>query len=147
MTTEISFYQLTRPLDAVLPRLLEKAVAGGHRVVVRAYDPALLKRLDTLLWTYDPASFLPHAVDGDHAAAQPVLLTTSRGPAANGATIAAVIDGVFDEAAFGLARILYLFDSDGLDAARAYWREFRERHGVTASYWSEDDGGRWSKQA
>ncbi len=145
--TEISFYQLTRPLDAVLPHLLEKAVASGSRVVLRADDDALLKRLDTLLWTYDPASFLPHAVDGALADKQPVLLTRDRSPAANGATIAAVVDGVFDTFA-GLSRVLYLFDSGddaALTAARAHWREFRDREGVTASYWREDDTGRWSK--
>ena len=146
--TEISFYQLTRPLDAVLPRLLEKAVASGHRIVLRADDDAVLKRLDTLLWTYDQASFLPHAVDGAFAGAQPVLLTRDRGPAANGATIAAVVDGVFDATFAGLARILYLFDSGddaALTAARAHWRDFRDRDGVTASYWREDETGRWSK--
>ncbi len=78
--TDVNFYQLaSKPLDAVLPRLLEKAVAAGFRTVIRATDPALLARLDGALWTYDAASFLPHAVDGPFAAEQPVLLTTDAG--------------------------------------------------------------------
>ena len=44
MSTDVGFYQLaaTKPLDAVLPKLLEKAVAAGHRVVVRSGDAAQL---------------------------------------------------------------------------------------------------------
>ncbi len=35
--TEIGFYHLrASPLDRALPQLLEKAYAGGHRVVVLA---------------------------------------------------------------------------------------------------------------
>ena len=64
--TDVNFYQLaSKPLDAVLPRLLDKAVAAGFRTVIRSVDTALLARLDAALWTYDPAAFLPHGVDGE----------------------------------------------------------------------------------
>lgn len=146
--TDVGFYHLTaRPLDAVLPRLLEKAVAGGHRVVLRSADAALLARLDTLLWTYDPASFLPHAVDGEHAAMQPVLLT-SGDAAANGAGLLAVVDGALPGDLAPYTRVLYLFDGgddDALALARRHWRALKAREGITATYWKEDDAGRWSK--
>ncbi len=64
--TEVGFYHLTRqPLDAVLPRLLEKAHAAGHRILVHCADAAQVKALDQHLWTYDDRSFLPHGVDHD----------------------------------------------------------------------------------
>ena len=148
--TDVAFYQLTKPLDVVLPRLLEKALAAGHRVAVRAADAALLKRLDEALWTYDAASFLPHAVDGEHAAQQPVLLTASQALPANDATVLAIVDGVMPNTPADFDRLLYLFDGDdsaALGAARAEWRRLKSKDGPTASYWRENEAGRWEQAA
>ncbi len=146
--TDVNFYQLgARPLDAVLPRLLEKALAAGFRTVIRAADPDLLAAIDTMLWTYDPASFLPHAIDGPFAADQPILLTAE--PAdANGADLLAVVDGVLPGDLGPYRRALYLFDGGhpaALDRARGHWRALKERDGVTPVYWREGDGGRWEQ--
>ncbi len=148
--TDVNFYQLaSRPLDAVLPRLLEKALAAGFRTVIRSADAALLARLDAALWTYDPASFLPHAVDGPHAAVQPVLLTTAADDA-NAADLIAVVDGVLPGDLAPYRRALYLFDGgddDALARARGHWRALKAREDVTPVYWREGDGGRWEKAA
>lgn len=148
MTTEVGFYQLaSKPLDAVLPRLLEKAVAGGYRAVVRSGDPAVLARLDAALWSYEAASFLPHAVDGDHAAAQPVLLTDGEA-FANDPDLIAVIDGALPGDLTPFKRALYLFDGgdpDALALARRHWKALKDRDGVTPVYWREGEGGRWEK--
>jgi len=40
-------------------RLLRKAVGKGAKVVVTG-EPALLRELDTALWTFSPLEFLPH---------------------------------------------------------------------------------------
>src|ERR1700744_2953369 len=75
--TEIGFYHLTRStLGEALPRLLERALAAGHRILLKAPNPAEVERLNKLLWTYDAASFLPHgsAEDG-WSAEQPIYLT------------------------------------------------------------------------
>lgn len=146
--TDVNFYQLAaRPLDAVLPRLLEKAVAAGFRTVIRSADGALLARLDIALWTYDPASFLPHAVDGPFAAAQPILLTAAADDA-NAADLIAVVDGVLPGDLTPYRRALYLFDGDdaaALDRARSHWRALRDRDGVNPVYWREGEGGRWEQ--
>ena len=146
--TDINFYQLAaRPLDTVLPRLLDKAFAAGFRSVVRSSDADLLARLDAALWTYDPASFLPHAVDGPFAADQPILLTSAPTDA-NAADLIAVVDGVLPGEPTHYKRVLYLFDGgDGvaLDRARGHWRALKDRDGVTPVYWREDEGGRWEK--
>ena len=148
--TDVAFYQLSKPLDAVLPRLLDKALAAGHRVVVSAADPALLKRLDVALWTYEPASFLPHATDGEQAAQQPVLLTASAAVPANNARMLAVVDGIMPDDPAAFDRLLYLFDGDdpaALAAAREQWRRLKAQDGLTASYWRETDAGRWEQAA
>jgi DNA polymerase-3 subunit chi len=146
--TDVNFYQLaSKPLDAVLPRLLDKAVAAGFRTVIRSSDPALLARLDAALWTYDAASFLPHAVDGPFAAEQPVLLTTDAIDA-NAADLIAVVDGVLPGDLTPYRRALYLFDGGdaaALEQARGHWRALKDRDGVTPVYWREDDAGRWEK--
>jgi len=151
--TDVNFYQLAaKPLDAVLPRLLEKAVAAGYRAVIRAADPALLARLDAALWTYDPTSFLPHAVDGPYAAAQPILLTTGEGEdsAANDADLLVVVDGVMPGELTAFRRALYLFDgadAAALGLARRHWKAIRELDGVTPVYWRETERGGWEKAA
>ena len=146
--TEIGFYQLgAKPLDAVLPRLLDKALAAGFRSVVRSRDAAVLARLDAALWSYDAASFLPHAVDGDAAAVQPILLTSGE-ETPNGATLAAVIDGALPGDLTPYARVLYLFDggdADALALARRHWKALRGRDDVTPVYWREGVGGGWEK--
>ena len=51
-------------------RLLRKAYAQDAKVVVCAPQPTLAK-LDTLLWTSDPASFVPHVRLAPGAASLP----------------------------------------------------------------------------
>lgn len=147
---DVNFYQLaSRPLDAVLPRLLDKAVAAGFRSVVRSADGELLARLDTALWTYDAASFLPHAVDGPFAADQPILLTAEPTDA-NAADLIVVVDGVVPGDLTPYRRALYLFDGGdetALARARDHWRALKARDDVTPVYWREGDGGRWEKAA
>lgn len=148
MTTDVGFYQLaSKPLDAVLPKLLEKAVAAGHRVVVRSDDAPLLARLDAALWSYDAASFLPHAVDGDDAALQPVLLTAGE-DTPNAADLAAVIDGRLPGDLAPYKRVLYLFDGgdeDALALARRHWKALKSRDDVAPVYWQENERGGWAK--
>lgn len=148
LLSEIGFYQLgRRSLDTVLPRLLEKALAAGHRVVVRHPDVSLLKRLDARLWDYEAASFLPHGMDGEAAAAQPVLLTAEAGNA-NRADLLAVPGGALPDDVADFARTLYLFDGNddaALALAREEWRRVRGLAGATPVYWREGEGGRWEK--
>ena len=145
----INFYQLaTRRAEAVLPQLVGKALAAGHRVVIRSDDAALLERLDEALWL--PAdSFVPHGREGDvgpeRAASQPVLLTSAPLPAANGADCLAQVGGDLPDEVTRLARVLYLFDADGIETARARWRLLAKAEGVKPVYWREGEGGRFEK--
>ena len=73
---EVRFYHLTeRPLEQVLPVMLERSLERGWRVLVRGTEPARIEALSARLWTHGDASFLAHgtASDGD-AARQPVWL-------------------------------------------------------------------------
>ncbi|MCX7646601.1 MAG: DNA polymerase III subunit chi [Rhodobacteraceae bacterium] len=147
----VLFYHLTRrPLEAVLPPLLEKALAQGWRVCLRGTDAERLDWLDRKLWLGPEEQFLPHGLaGGPHDALQPVLLTTACGPAANGAACLMAIDGaeVSPGEARAMARTCILFDGadpEALGRARAQWRALTAA-GIGAEYWSEESG-RWERR-
>ena len=49
-------------------RLADKAFQQGHRIFINAADERQAQALDELLWSFRPASFLPHGlVDGQHS--------------------------------------------------------------------------------
>jgi DNA polymerase-3 subunit chi len=147
---EIGFYHLTAtPLERALPRLLERAVGGGLRIVVRAASAERVEHLNALLWTYDEASFLPHgsARDGN-AAAQPIYLTEGADNP-NGAAMLVLVDAgdglAADLGAF--ARVADLFDGgdpEAVAAARERWRQARAA-GHTLTYWQQTPSG-WERK-
>ncbi|NJC07435.1 DNA polymerase III subunit chi [Polymorphobacter fuscus] len=149
---DVGFYQLAqRRAEAVLPPLVTKALAAGHRLVIRSQDAALLARLDLALWNFAPDSFLPHGIEAEieagRAASQPVLLTAAPLPAANGADCLAQVGDDLPDDFTGLSRVMYLFDADAVETARARWRLVSRSEGLRPIYWRETDGGRFEKAA
>jgi len=159
---EIRFYHLTeRPLEAVLPVMLERTLARGWRAVVRAPDAGLIETLDELLWTYRDESFLPHARAGapegergnggeNGGAAQPIWLTTG-GDMPNAPDALFLLAGAPADPA-RLAEIevsAILFDGHdeaAVGAARAQWRALTAA-GLKAVYWAQGPDGGWVKRA
>jgi len=148
---EVRFYHLTeRPLESVLPVLLERSLERGWRVAVRGTDPARIEALSAHLWTYRDDGFLPHGTDADgDAARQPVWLGCE-GEVPNGANTLFLVDGAeapADEmAAMEVTAILF----DGLDEAavaraRDQWRAVTGG-GVKAVYWAQTAQGAWEKK-
>ncbi len=147
--TDIGFYHLTRsPLERALPRLLAKAHASGARVVVMAGSAERVEALDQMLWTHDPASFLPHgsARDGD-VEAQPIYLTTEE-ENPNAATLLVCADGVEPGFLATFARCLDLCDGndeEAVAAARARWTRLKDA-GHDLTYWQQTAQGGWEKK-
>jgi DNA polymerase III subunit chi len=147
--TELLFYHLQRaPLDKVLPGLLEKSLQRGWRCAVQG-SPERLRSLDDTLWTYGDETFLPHGLESDDGASQPIVLLAHEGNP-NGATVRFLIDGAPlppDPASY--ERIVLMFDGNDADAvqgAREHWKEAKML-GFTATYWQQSDEGRWEKKA
>jgi DNA polymerase-3 subunit chi len=148
--TQIGFYHLVRlPLEQALPRLLDKALAAGHRVVVTAGSAARVEHLNSVLWTWDPASWLPHGskADGD-APLQPIWLTEAdENP--NDATILVLCDGASSDKVGSYARCLDLFDGndeEAVEAARERWKTWKaEGHALV--YYQQTEGGGWVEKA
>jgi len=145
---EIGFYHLlATPLERALPRLLERARAGGYRIIVRAASSERVEHLNAVLWTYDEASFLPHgsARDGN-AANQPIWLS-AEGENPNGAAMLVLVDGVEAEDLASFTRVADLFDGNdpaAVERARERWRRAAAA-GHTLAYWQQGEAG-WEKK-
>jgi DNA polymerase-3 subunit chi len=146
---EVGFYHLlSTPLERALPRLLERARQQELRIVIRAGSPERVEHLNSLLWTYDEASFLAHGSQRDgNAADQPIFLS-HKDENPNGATVLFLVDGVEASDVGDFARCLDLFDGNDLDAvqsARNRWRAAQSA-GHTLTYWQQTGSG-WEKKA
>jgi len=146
--TEVGFYHLkTTPLERALPRLLERALAEGHRVLVRAGSDERVKALDAALWSFGEASFLPHGTARDgNADRQPVFLTAmDENP--NRATMLVLVDGAKCRALDAFRRVCDMFDgndAEAVAAARERWREAKAE-GHELVYWQQGESG-WERR-
>jgi DNA polymerase-3 subunit chi len=150
MATEVNFYHLTRSsLEDALPRLLVKTLQAGERAVVILGSPERVDALDTHLWTYDQASFLPHgSARGGEADRQPVWLThLDENP--NGAAFLFVADRARSDRIDHYRRCFELFDGRDDQAvadSRERWKAYKVA-GHTLAYWQQTTAGGWEKKA
>jgi DNA polymerase-3 subunit chi len=149
--TEVAFYHLQRsPLEAVLPKLLERTLALGRRALVIAGSAERVEALAEVLWTYQPDSWLPHGTERDGAPdQQPIWLTAAGDANPNGAAFVFLTDGAACADLGGFERGFDLFDGNdaaAVAAARARWQACRAAgHAVT--YWQQNDQGGWERRA
>lgn len=146
---EILFYHLeTRPLEAVIPQLLEKTIERGWRAVVECGSRERAEALDAHLWTFRDDSFLPHGLAGDgHDALQPIILTTEPDNP-NGANVRFFVDRAVPQSPEDYQRLVYMFsglDPDAVAEARLAWKALKPGNEVT--YWQQEHDGRWVKKA
>jgi DNA polymerase-3 subunit chi len=148
---EVRFYHLTeRPLESVLPVMLEKSLERSWRVVVRGADPARIEALSARLWTHGDASFLPHGTEADgQSARQPVWLCCDTSNP-NGANTLFLIDGAEADASELATMDMVAILFDGLDEAavakaREQWLLVSDA-GLKAVYWAQNEGGAWVKR-
>jgi DNA polymerase III subunit chi len=149
--TEAWFYHLQQqPLERVLPILLERTLARGWKAVVQVGGEERLGALDDHLWTFSDDGFLPHVTDKEpDAATNPIVLTLGdTNP--NGAHVRFCVDGVgLPPETAGYERIMLIFDGnddEALASARTEWKKAQDA-GLSASYWQQDDSGKWDKKA
>jgi DNA polymerase-3 subunit chi len=148
---EMLFYHLTRRrLEQVLPELLEKTLQRGWRAVVKGGSDERVAQLNSELWSYGRASFLPHGTREDgFSDKQPVYLTTGD-ERPNNAELLFLVDGADAADVSAYTRVCDLFDGndeEAVSAARARWKRAKDA-GHTLTYWqqSEETGG-WVKKA
>jgi DNA polymerase-3 subunit chi len=112
-------------------RLLRKAVGKGAKLVVTG-EPALLRELDSALWTFSPLEFIPHcygpAAGPEMRAASPVVLTDSAQAAPHQQVLvnlgAAVPEG-FER--FERLIEVVTIDEEDRQQARQRWKHYADR--------------------
>ncbi len=149
--SRVDFYHLqTQPLDVVLPKLLEKAYETGKSTVVRIGTEERVDFINSLLWTYNDQSFLPHGAKKDgNAELQPIWLTSGTDNP-NLASLLFLVDGASaaPEELADYMRIFNIFDGNSPEAvqqARNFWKSVKAS-GNDCFYWQQDTSGKW-KQA
>jgi DNA polymerase III subunit chi len=150
MSVEVSFYHLTRDsLDQALPKLAARAFAQKLPTVIRTVDDARVQALDTLLWTYEDESFLPHGTARNgHSDLQPIYITAGT-EVPNGARLLMLVDGSRGDDIEQFDRCFCLFDgrdSQQLEQARSDWKQLKARN-LSLTYWQQSDSGKWEKKA
>jgi DNA polymerase-3 subunit chi len=147
--TEIRFYHLEKSgLDNVLPQLVGKALQKGERILIKAPDENEVERINEHLWTFDPASFLPHGTAADGSETDQPVFITAANENPNGAKILFLTHDLeaADLAAYQL--VCEIFDGrneDSLAKARARWKTYKDA-GHDLTYWQQGDKG-WDKKA
>ncbi len=144
---QVDFYHLTSPLDRVLPRIAERVVATGGRLLIVAEPEGQRTTLDRLLWSYASESFLPHAQAGaGDDSVQPVLIAADITPA-NAARNVAIVDGQWRDDALTFDRAVHFFDDEAIREARLAWNALADREGVERRYWKQAESGKWEQAA
>lgn len=149
--TRIDFYHLQRaPLEQVLPKLCEKAYATGKRIKILLGLAERVEFINSLLWTYNEESFLPHGSKKDgFAEDQPIFISTTE-ENENNATLLILADGAQPDVATlqSYERVLNIFDGNddvALNNARNYWKEIKTLGGEL-HYWQQNASGSFEQK-
>ncbi|MDR1025826.1 MAG: DNA polymerase III subunit chi [Lactobacillus sp.] len=139
------FYHLQKQtLEEVLPKLLDKAYETGKKIVLRIGNEERVEFINSMLWTFDEFSFLPHGSKKDgNAPLQPIWLT-SGDDNPNNADFLFLIDGAsINPSEFeSFERVFNIFDGNSEEAlvqARSLWKTLKE-HDIASSYWQQENG-------
>ena len=149
--SRVDFYHLqSKKLEDVLPKLLEKAYSIGKRAVIRVGNEERVEFLNSLLWSYEDQSFLPHGSKKDGSAdKQPIWLTAEQDNP-NDAEFLFLVDGaVADVEEFSkFERVFNIFDGNSEEAlgkARNFWKELKN-YGAEVFYWQQSSNGVWQQK-
>jgi len=140
------FYHLERTtLEQAAGALLEKCLERGKRVLAISAEPSRRAALDSALWTYNDASFLPHGraeAEGLDPTCQPVLITEKLDNQ-NDAAFCLLMDGMEIGDGAGFERCMVIFDGGdqpARDIARKQFKAAKDR-GETVRYFQQSGNG------
>ncbi|MBE6450813.1 MAG: DNA polymerase III subunit chi [Alphaproteobacteria bacterium] len=147
----VDFYHLQKQiLDDVLPKLLEKAYSTGKKIKVKVGTEQRVDFLNSLLWTYNEESFLPHGSKKDaNAELQPIWLSDDENNP-NRAEFLFLVDGATEtpDVLETFERVFNIFDgnsNEALNKAREFWKQLKSAN-AELHYWQQSNDGRWSEK-
>lgn len=132
--TRVDFYVLENADSDSLMfacRLVEKAFLAGHRVHVTTTSAEEAGRLDNLLWTFRPGSFVPHCLDSrrptDEPLATPVTIGSASESADDARDVLVNLSGKPPREPARYRRVAEIVAADAAskDAARERYRQYR----------------------
>ncbi|MBT8407217.1 MAG: DNA polymerase III subunit chi [Deltaproteobacteria bacterium] len=124
--TEVIFVEVTASrMEMRTCEIAEHSYAQGDRLQIIAIDEEQAARLDDLLWTYKPGSFVPHGLwkGMDSESDQPVIITT-RKERVPGITSLLTMDYCPVKMVQQFSKIIHVVVVDNqerLEASRRYW--------------------------
>lgn len=149
--TRFDFYHLQEsPLEKVLPKLTEKAYATGKNIKILVGTEERVEFINSLLWTYNEESFLPHGSKKDGFAEEQPIFISADEKNENHAEILILIDGALPDVQYltNYERVLNIFDGKSetsLNSAREYWKEIKSLGGEL-HYWQQKDNGSFDQK-
>ena len=150
--SRVDFYHLQKKtLEDVLPLLLQKAYSTGKRVKIKVGTEERVEFLNSLLWTFNDESFLPHGSKKDGFAEQQPIWLAADSENQNKAKFLFLVDGAEDsQAAIArYERVFNIFDGnseEALQQARRLWKEYKNA-GHEVYYWQQSSAGKWEQKA
>jgi len=129
--TEVLFVETTASrMEVRACEIAEGLYAKGGSLLIIAEDDKQAERLDDLLWTFKPDSFVPHGISSGSAdeADQPVLITTAnerlkkRNSLLMMDYLEAELVGQFPHA----VHLVVVDNPERLVASREYWTQLKE---------------------
>lgn len=135
----INLRQAGLAINEALFRLAARHWREGRRMVVLAQDQPQAQEVDRLLWTFDPASFIPHALAGGPDQAQEPILVATDAANLNQAQVLIML-AACQPSTDHLADYDHLIDfvpaepGRELDAARERYRRWQETLGVELTH-------------
>lgn len=146
---EISFYHLcTTPLEAALPKLLEKILQSGNTALILCGSAERVAALDLHLWSYTADSFLPHGTEKIGFAAQQPIWITHTPENANQANFLILLDQQQWQDMSAFQRCLIIFDGSQEEAvihSRQQWQFFKQNN-ASLAYFKQQENGSWMKK-
>ncbi|MBF0423078.1 MAG: DNA polymerase III subunit chi [Magnetococcales bacterium] len=143
----VRFYQWNQgPLERILFGLLSRVYDRNLKACVVVADMEHARRLDTMLWTMESDSFLPHgACRGADSPRHPIILCTEPSDV-NGASVLILAHGRFEDRFADFDQTLdFVVDHtpEGLQTSRGRYRRYRDAGG-RMEFWvhTREDGWR-----
>lgn len=108
-------------------RLADKAYRSGHKVYMHCANDAQARQLDDLLWSFQPSSFVPHALTTATQGDSPVRIGSGEQRWNNG-DVLINLDDIIPVDFSDYARVLEVVVQDArvLDITRQLWRQYKQ---------------------
>lgn len=129
--TEIRFFHNASDKLSAACRLTVAAHRHGRKVTVYAPEAGQAARLDALLWTFQPLSFVPHVLSTSPLAAETPVVIDPRLDTPEHLDVVINLGNDVPPAFERFAEVIEIVTADPADRspARARWARYRE-HGI-----------------